>query len=47
VNVIDLANINSCCFIATQDVGRLLGEGFQLEGRIADADVRGCNQMVE
>jgi len=47
VNVIDLANINSCCFIATQDVGRLSGEGFQLEGRMADADVRGCNQMVE
>ncbi len=47
VNVIDLANFNSCCFIATQDVGRLSGEGFQLEGRIADADIRGCNQMVE
>lgn len=46
INVIDLANINSCSFIQTQDLGRKTSEGFILEGRIDLADIRGCNLMV-
>jgi hypothetical protein len=47
INVIDLANQNSCAFIQTDDLGRLVPEGFVLEGRIASTDVRGCNQLVD
>jgi len=48
INVIDLANINSCCFIATQDLGRLYAdEKFELMGRFDDSDIRGCNLLVE
>lgn len=47
INVIDLANINSCSFIQTQDLGRKTREGFVIEGRIDLADIRGCNLMVE
>jgi hypothetical protein len=47
LNVIDLANMNSCSFIATQDLARLEGNGFQLMGRFDTADIRGCNLMVE
>jgi hypothetical protein len=46
INVIDLANINSCSFIQTQDLGRKTPDGFILEGRIDLADIRGCNLMV-
>jgi len=46
INVIDLANINSCSFIQTQDLGRKTHDGFILEGRIDLADIRGCNLMV-
>lgn len=46
INVIDLANINSCSFIQTQDLGRKTSEGFVIEGRIDLADIRGCNLMV-
>jgi phenylacetate-coenzyme A ligase PaaK-like adenylate-forming protein len=47
INVIDLANINSCSFIATQDLGRIKGENrFELMGRFDNSDVRGCNLMV-
>ena len=47
VNVIDLANINSCAFIATQDLGRLLPNGdFEVVGRFDNSDIRGCNLMV-
>jgi phenylacetate-coenzyme A ligase PaaK-like adenylate-forming protein len=47
INVIDLANINSCSFIATQDLGRLKSNGqFELMGRFDNSDVRGCNLMV-
>jgi phenylacetate-coenzyme A ligase PaaK-like adenylate-forming protein len=46
VNVIDLANINSCAFIATQDLGRLHGRRLELMGRFDNSDVRGCNLMV-
>ncbi len=47
INIIDLANINSCSFLATQDLGRLSGEGtFEVLGRFDNADIRGCNLMV-
>jgi hypothetical protein len=47
VNVIDLANIYSCSFIATSDIARKLdGNKFEILGRIDNADVRGCNLMV-
>jgi hypothetical protein len=46
INIIDLANLNSCSFIATDDLGKLVPGGFVLEGRINHADIRGCNQMV-
>jgi phenylacetate-coenzyme A ligase PaaK-like adenylate-forming protein len=47
INVIDLANINSCSFIQTQDLGRKVENGFVLEGRLDLADIRGCNLMVD
>ncbi len=48
INVIDLANINSCSFIATQDLGKLLpGNSFEVLGRFDNSDIRGCNLMVE
>jgi hypothetical protein len=48
INVIDLANINSCSFIATKDLGRLhSGNRLELMGRYDNSDVRGCNLMVE
>ncbi len=47
INVIDLANINSCCFIATQDLGKMYAEGnFELMGRFDNSDLRGCNLLV-
>lgn len=47
INVIDLANINSCAFIATQDLGRLFPDGsFEVLGRFDNADIRGCNLLV-
>ncbi len=47
INVIDLANQNSCAFIQTDDLGRLVPQGFILEGRISASDIRGCNQLVD
>ncbi len=48
INVIDLANINSCAFILTQDLGRKYADGsFEVLGRFDDSDVRGCNLMIE
>lgn len=47
INIIDLANINSCAFIATQDLGRLLpNDEFEIVGRFDNSDIRGCNLMV-
>ena len=47
IDIIDLANISSCAFIQTQDMGRKLATGeFVLEGRIAGSDIRGCNLLV-
>ncbi|RDC56269.1 acyl transferase [Pedobacter chinensis] len=48
INVIDLANINSCSFIATQDLGRINPDGsFEVLGRFDHADIRGCNLLVQ
>lgn len=47
INVVDLANIHSCSFIATQDLGRQLNnEEFKVLGRFDHSDMRGCNLMV-
>lgn len=47
INIIDLANINSCSFIATQDLGKNLGNGkTEILGRFDNSDIRGCNLMV-
>lgn len=47
LNVIDLANINSCAFIATQDLGKELEDGsWEILGRFDNSDIRGCNLMV-
>jgi phenylacetate-coenzyme A ligase PaaK-like adenylate-forming protein len=47
INVIDLANINSCSFIATQDLGKIHKDGtFEILGRFDNSDIRGCNLMV-
>ncbi len=47
VNIIDLANLYSCSFIATQDLGRKSTKGFEIMGRFDHSDVRGCNLLVE
>ncbi len=48
INVIDLANINSCSFIATQDLGKKLSENtFEILGRFDNSDIRGCNLLVQ
>ena len=47
INVIDLANYNSCSFIATQDLGKVHKNGtFEIIGRFDTSDIRGCNLMV-
>ena len=46
INIIDLANINSCSFIATDDYGIINSNGFNLLGRLDESDLRGCNQML-
>ncbi|MDD2386395.1 MAG: acyltransferase [Bacteroidales bacterium] len=47
INIIDLANINSCCFIATSDLGIVYKDNkFSISGRLDNADIRGCNLMV-
>jgi hypothetical protein len=47
LNIIDLANVYSCSFIATQDIGKLYDDGtFEVLGRVDNSDVRGCNLMV-
>lgn len=48
INVIDLANIYSCSFIATQDLGKLHDDGtFDVLGRFDHSDIRGCNLLVQ
>lgn len=48
INIIDLANLYSCSFIATQDIGKIIPEGgFEVLGRFDNSDIRGCNLMWE
>ncbi len=48
INIIDLANVHSCSFIATQDVGTSSGEkGFSVLGRFDGSELRGCNLLLE
>ncbi|MEC3878721.1 acyl transferase [Parapedobacter sp. 10938] len=48
INIIDLANIHSCAFIATQDLGRKQADGsFEVLGRFDQSDIRGCNLLVQ
>jgi phenylacetate-coenzyme A ligase PaaK-like adenylate-forming protein len=47
INLIDLANVDSCAFLATQDIGRLHDDGrFEVLGRFDNSDIRGCNLLV-
>jgi len=51
INVIDLANINSCCFIQTQDIGKIIPNSigknqFEVLGRLDYSDVRGCSLLT-
>ena len=47
INIIDLANFNSCSFIATQDLGKLHSDNsFEVLGRFDESDIRGCNLML-
>ena len=47
INIIDLANYNSCSFIATDDMGKYVNdEEFELIGRVDNSDIRGCNLLV-
>jgi phenylacetate-coenzyme A ligase PaaK-like adenylate-forming protein len=48
INIIDLANIYSCSFIATQDLGKMHPDGgFEVLGRFDNSDIRGCNLLIE
>lgn len=47
LNIIDLANVNSCCFIATDDLGKIYEDGrFEVIGRLDQSDIRGCSLMA-
>ena len=47
INIIDLANYNSCSFIATDDMGKHINDDeFELIGRVDNSDIRGCNLLV-
>jgi len=47
INIIDLANIHSCSFLSTSDLGRIHPDGcFEIMGRADDSDLRGCNLMM-
>ena len=48
INIIDLANLYSCSFIATQDLGKIYpDQSFEILGRFDNADIRGCNLLVQ
>ncbi len=47
INIVDLANVHSCAFLETGDIGRQNGDGtFEVLGRMDNSDLRGCNLMV-
>jgi len=49
LNIIDLGNLHSCCFIETKDLGRITNEkgDFEVLGRFDNSDVRGCNLLIQ
>ena len=48
INIIDLANIYSCSFIESEDKGRLIENNkFTVDGRLKNAELRGCNMLIE
>ncbi len=46
INIIDLTNIDSCCFIETKDLGRYENDYFEVLGRFDNSDIRGCNLLI-
>ena len=46
INVIDLGNLHSCAFLATEDLGLCHRQGFQVLGRMDNSEMRGCNLMI-
>ena len=47
INIIDLANVDSCAFIESKDIGRLLPDGrFEVLGRMDNSDIRGCSLLA-
>jgi hypothetical protein len=47
VNIVDLANVHTCSFISTQDIGKTNSTGeFEILGRIDNSDLRGCSLMI-
>ena len=46
INIIDLANIQTCSFIETEDLGKAHMEHFEVLGRFDNSDIRGCNLLV-
>lgn len=46
INIIDLANIDSCSFIATDDIGYTVDNSLYIQGRIDNSDLRGCNMLL-
>ena len=47
INIIDLANRDSCAFIATEDIGKVnSAQEFEVLGRLDNSDMKGCNLMV-
>lgn len=47
INVIDLANVDSCAFVETKDIGRMHEDGsFEVLGRFDNSDIRGCNLLI-
>jgi hypothetical protein len=46
LNVIDMANLHSCCFIATEDVGWVHPDHFEIWGRLDHSDMRGCSLLI-
>jgi phenylacetate-coenzyme A ligase PaaK-like adenylate-forming protein len=48
INIIDLANVDSCSFIATQDLGKIINDDrFEVLGRFDHSDIRGCNLLLQ
>ncbi len=47
INIVDLANVHSCAFVATNDLGRITTDGtFEVLGRFDNSNLRGCNLLV-